>query len=73
MAADKLSDEVLREGIKALKEIYKKSKKKEDLQTMMAVADRFLLLFESTSDIERDKRHPTGFSRIVMETEDDGD
>lgn len=71
MAADKLSDEILRQGMKALRDIYKKSKKKEDLQTMMAVADRFLLLYESMSDTERDRRHPTGFSRIVMETEDD--
>lgn len=71
MAANKMSDDVLRQGMKALKDIYKKSKKKEDLQTMMAVADRFLLLFESMSDIERDRRHPTGFSRIVMEEEDD--
>jgi hypothetical protein len=66
------SDDVLKYSMNVLKKIYKVARKKEDLTTMMGVADRLLVLFEGLSDIEKAKKHhPTGFARLVLEEEDD--
>jgi hypothetical protein len=66
------SDDVLKYSMGVLKKIYKIARKKEDVNAMMGVADRLLVLFEGMSEIEKGRRqHPTGFARLVMEADDD--
>lgn len=65
------SDEVLNYGLGVLKKIYKLASKKEDTGLMLNIADRLLLLYESMSDIEKNKRPvQMGFIKINGEEDD---
>lgn len=66
------SEDILKYALGVLKKVYKVARKKEDTATMIGIADRLLVLFESMSDMENNKRqHPTGFARAFMEVEND--
>lgn len=65
------SDEVLGYSINVLKKIYKVAKKKDDTTLMVAVADRLMILYETMSDIEKNKKsNPTGF-RLALGDDND--
>ena len=67
-----ITQELLHEAVKILKKTYKIAKKREDINAMFGVADRFTLLFEGLSDPERTrKQHPVGFARFSMEEDND--
>jgi len=67
------SQDVLKYALGSLKRIYKIAKKKEDTSLMMDITDRLLMLYESMSETEKNRRQvPTGFARMQTLEEDDG-
>jgi hypothetical protein len=67
------SQDVLKYALGSLKRIYKIAKKKEDTSLMMDITDRLLMLYESMSETEKNRRQvPTGFARMQTLEEGDG-
>ena len=62
MNIKKNPEKLLEVSIKVLEKSYKIAKKKDDLENMLAISDRLMLLYGMLEDEEKDKKKPFGFS-----------
>lgn len=62
MDLSKNHDKLLDVSVKVLEKSYKIAKKKEDLETMLAISDRLMILYGMLEEVEGTKRgKPLGF------------
>jgi len=61
---------ILKSSLEVLQKSYKVAKKKDDLENMLAISDRLMLLYELLSNIKDSKKgNSLGFLRDMAEDE----
>lgn len=61
---------ILKSSLEVLQKSYKVAKKKDDLENMLAISDRLMLLYELLSNIKDGKKgNSLGFLRDMAEDE----
>ena len=61
---------ILKSSLEVLQKSYKIAKKKDDLENMLAISDRLMLLYELLSNVKDSKKgNPLGFLRDMVEDE----
>jgi len=61
---------ILKSSLEVLQKSYKIAKKKDDLENMLAISDRLMLLYELLSNVKDSKKgNSLGFLRDMVEDE----
>ena len=61
MSLEENPKKVLKSSLEVLQRSYKLAKKKDDLENMLAISDRLMVLYELLNNIKDGKRTPLGF------------
>lgn len=71
MKFDKKPELLLKVSVEILEKGYKVAKKKEDLENMLAIADRLMLLYTMLDESKDSKKSkPLGFSLLEMDDDE---
>jgi len=70
MSLENEPKKILKSSLEVLEKSYKLAKKKGDLENMLAISDRLMLLYELLSNVKDSKKgNSLGFLRDMVEDE----